>query len=499
MDSNIVKHFRYFIAFLLIGILCYMFPYTLDDWAWGNVVGIERWNTHFTDYGGRYLGYVIVMLLTRSRILRALVMSSSYLIVAACIEYITRKSWSFYLTIMLIAFLPKAILRQAVVWTSGFSNYVMSTVIMVIIITYLYAHFDNRKEAAMLEKHRILFSLIMLLLGVGGTLIVEHVTCYIVIVSVAASALFMITENSIQLPMVALTLGSTIGSIMMFSNSAYHKVATNQDFYRTAFAGGLLTRIAKNYLDVIFYEGCLSNICLNIVVFISCLFAFEKIGRTKKNVRAILLLLGTIGTYLVISIVATVKWDIVKAHSNFKVLLGALTFVYLIALMIYTCWVGYSMHCLLKLVFPLFSIVIIVTPLFMVTPIGSRCFMPSYVLFILYSQLLISLVSDTQKRTLPRIRYKLNIPILLAVCLIGYLRLMSIYYPVFICDNRRLEYIKEQIANGNQTIEVEHLPNEDYLWHSMPFLAPMWEERFKQFYDLPEDVTLIDSMDDGTS
>lgn len=500
MDNYVVKHrFRLLIAFLLIGILCYIFPYTGDDWAWGSSVGIDRWNTHFAGYGGRYLGYVIVILLTRSRILRALVMSISYLIITICIEYITQKTWSSYLTMTLIAFLPKAIMRQAVAWTSGFSNYVTSTVIMMIVITYLYAHLDNRKEAAMLEKHRILFSFIMLLLGISGTLIVEHITCYMVLLSLVASALFFITEKTIQLPMTALTLGSIIGSIMMFSNSAYHRVATNQDFYRTAFAGGLLTRIVENYLDVIFYEGFLYNICLNIVVFLSCLLAYEKIRRRKKNVPAIWLLLGLIGTYLIISIVATVKWDIVKTQSTFKVLLGALTLIYLAALMLYTCWVGCIMHCLLKLVFPLFSIAIIVSPLFVVNPIGSRCFFPTYVLFILYSQIMLSLVTDTQKSSLSIVRYKSNILLLLAVCLIGYLRLMSIYYPVFICDNRRLESLKAQIASGKQTVEVAHLPNEDYLWLSMPFFGNVWEERYKQFYGLPGDVTIIELKDDGTA
>lgn len=316
MDKLLKYSFRFVISFLLISILCYMFPYTGDDWAWGSTIGIERWNTHFADYGGRYLGYIIVMLLTRSRILRALVMSISYLIIAGCIEYITQKTWSFYLTLMSMAFLPRAVLRQAVVWTAGFSNYVTSTVFIIIIITYFYAHFDNRPEAATVEKHRVLISTIMLLLGISGTLIVEHVTCYLVFLSVAASIYFLITEKTIRLPVVTLTLGSIIGSIMMFSNSAYHKVATNQDGYRTAFEGGLLTRIKENYLNVISFEGFLSNSYLNLVIFIACWFVFEKMRKRKKIDLVVWLLLGWIGTYIIISIVATMKWDIISKNNK---------------------------------------------------------------------------------------------------------------------------------------------------------------------------------------
>ena len=494
MDKCIVKHrIRYFLAFLLIGILCYMFPYTGDDWAWGSIIGIDRWNTQFADYGGRYLGYVIVMLLTRSRISRAIVMSVSYLIIASCIEYITRITWSFYLTITLIAFLPRAILRQAVVWTAGFSNYVTFTVIMMIIITYLYAHFDKRKEAAMAEKCHVLFLIIMFLLGLRGTLIVEHVTCYIVLLSVTASVFFIITEKSLHLPMIALTSGSVIGSLMMFSNGAYHKVAANQYGYRTAMQGGLLANIKENYLSVIFYEGFLCNRCLNLVIFFACLFVYEKMRRRKKSVPVAWLSLGWICIYLIISIVATMKWDMVSKNNMIKVPLGVLTLVYLIALMLYTCWVGYcDLHCMIKLLLPLFSIGIIVAPLFVVNPIGSRCFFPTYILFILYSQLMISSVTSVEKFSSPGEWYKLNIALLIIASIIGYLRLMSIYYPVFISDNSRLEHIKEQVANGQQIIEVEHLPHEEYLWTSMPYSGSVWEERYKLFYGLPVELDFVE-------
>ena len=49
-----------------IAILCYLFPYTGDDWAWGSKIGIDRLNNWFENYNGRYVGNLIVLAMTRS-------------------------------------------------------------------------------------------------------------------------------------------------------------------------------------------------------------------------------------------------------------------------------------------------------------------------------------------------------------------------------------------------------------------------------------------------
>ena len=57
-------------------------PYFKDDWAWGSQVGLDRLQTHFTGYNGRYLGNLLVMVLTRSlpvKIISCLMISSARL------------------------------------------------------------------------------------------------------------------------------------------------------------------------------------------------------------------------------------------------------------------------------------------------------------------------------------------------------------------------------------------------------------------------------------
>ena len=60
MKENNKIWLRYIICFGLIAILCYLFPYTGDDWAWGSKIGIDRLNNWFENYNGRYVGNLIV-------------------------------------------------------------------------------------------------------------------------------------------------------------------------------------------------------------------------------------------------------------------------------------------------------------------------------------------------------------------------------------------------------------------------------------------------------
>ena len=64
-----------FFAFMF---LAYLFPYTGDDWAWGSSIGLGRLKSFFAGYNGRYVGNLIVLLLTRSKLLDAVVMAASF-------------------------------------------------------------------------------------------------------------------------------------------------------------------------------------------------------------------------------------------------------------------------------------------------------------------------------------------------------------------------------------------------------------------------------------
>ena len=80
--------------FVFLFILSYYFPYSNDDWVWGSKIGIERFENGFKDYNGRYLGNLLVILLTRSNIFKALLMTITYFGIGYFIKKIVNKKCS---------------------------------------------------------------------------------------------------------------------------------------------------------------------------------------------------------------------------------------------------------------------------------------------------------------------------------------------------------------------------------------------------------------------
>lgn len=65
-NKNIIT---YLSIFILLFLLCLLFPYSGDDWAWGSQIGLNRLSNWFENYSGRYFGNLIVIALTRSNLL----------------------------------------------------------------------------------------------------------------------------------------------------------------------------------------------------------------------------------------------------------------------------------------------------------------------------------------------------------------------------------------------------------------------------------------------
>ena len=137
------------VVFLFFGVLGYLFPYTNDDWAWGSSIGINRLNNFFANYNGRYLGNLLVILLTRFRIIRALVMAVILTLITFLINKIIQKETEnktiLLIAIFLMVLVPRPIFRQAIAWTSGFTNYV-PPVLLILIWFYLSRNILDNKE-----------------------------------------------------------------------------------------------------------------------------------------------------------------------------------------------------------------------------------------------------------------------------------------------------------------------------------------------------------------
>ena len=482
---------KYIVCFAILVLLCWLFPYTGDDWAWGSKIGIERLNSWFDNYNGRYFGNLIVLALTRSNLLKSFTMAFCLTGIVYCTERIIQRKWAFLTCAVFLLFVPRLVARQAIVWTAGFANYTTSIFLTLIYLVYIWWIFEDKKENDDKNlQQKPVMAILFLLLGVANTLIVEHIAIYNVALSIFVVAFVFLKYKRILVQHLGYFIGSLFGIIYMFSNSGYHSVAVGEDSYRTVAFGifGIIKRVLSNYFGTIYREFYMNNVVLNAALFfISFLVVFS----LRKELSIIILKIAKASVfinsiYLAWSIFSVFFLDynkpkILLAFEGAFTLLSGLALIYLVVVA--------SIHHkkILKTSFLMLSNLFITATLFVVTPIGSRCFFAGYVFFILLLCELVTMLPEHYTEKFVKYKVKTIANVMIVVLLVFYFIIFSV---IHVTDVQRIQRIRQKISEGETVIEVIKYPFSSYLWCSEPG-GEIWGERYKYFYDLPEDITLV--------
>lgn len=195
------------IMFLVLCIFFYFVPYTDDDLRWGSQIGLNRLRNGFAGYGGRYLGYLIVMGLTRSVVFKVLFMSAVITVMAYLVRYITRLQIAPSIVMLLIMVAPLSLFRSTIGWVSGFSNYVTSICFTLVYIAYI-AYFDRRE----IKQKSVWLAVPLFLLGTINTLIVEHFTVYNVLLGIFVVTVFALKYKHVFIQFVGYMAGTLVGA-----------------------------------------------------------------------------------------------------------------------------------------------------------------------------------------------------------------------------------------------------------------------------------------------
>lgn len=487
MDSLKSKGLRnmnviiYMIIFVLLFLLCLLFPYSGDDWAWGSQIGLDRLENWFDNYSGRYFGNLIVLALTRSNLLKAITMAVCLTGIIVILNKLTaqQKNGMFIISTVLV-FMPVTLLRQAVVWTSGFANYTTS-----IFLTLIYIYYVNNIYGE--EKPKYSFSAVvpLALLGFANALIVEHLTIYNVILSVYVIVFTLIKFKRVFVQHIAYLLGVIAGTGLMFSNSVYRSVADGSDKYRTIGGGeGIVTRMLKAYFGTIVDEGFFKNFVLNIFLVGVCLILWITLkNKLSKKARVI----GNISAAVMVAFAASsvmLKVSGVEPLEILSLVKGGATAAYIIAFIVFLFVIPLEINKKMKLFFILGSTGCLIAPLLVVTPIGSRCFFAPYVMMIYLGMEVYSLFDDDIKEKCAKIT-----KVTVITALVGIIYLFYIYGTISVCSNERIEKAQADAQNGAGTIQVEELPYSDYVWCS-DLKKNIWQKRFKLFYGIDKSVDI---------
>lgn len=485
MSNNILSKknvsVRYILLLFALVVLCYLFPYTGDDWAWGSSLGMDRLNSWFYNYNGRYLSNLLVMVMTRSRILRALIMAVTFTGIVLYIEKFTCEK-AFPITLLLLTMMPRTVMRQAIVWTSGFGNYSFSMLLTLMVIDNVRDCFlENRKPS----RGR---GVLLLIFGIINTLIIENLTLYHLFLSLCLVVFCLVRRKDLIPVWLCYFVGTLSGTVMMFSNTAYRTIISKEDDYRTMGNGDLLSRCYTNYFDVIFKDAIFNNIVLNIFLAVALtLLLFKCYGKIKKIPAYGCI--AFIWFFVCYSFITCVR----KGYQNDEneLINGALTAVFVLSVLLMLLMAPLEKEKKYPLLFSGLSALIMVAPLLVVTPIGPRCFFCSYVMLSLLVCQIFALIGGFVKKSDQLISMALIL--LLAI---GTIKVFYIYGKIFIADNNRTRSVLEQYERGNHEIPFPELPYNKYLWKSSPDRDnDIWEERYKLFHNISQDVDLIVESD----
>ncbi len=487
MKKNIKKikknwklYLFYAFIFVFLFILSYYFPYSNDDWSWGSQSGLDRLHSGYKDYNGRYLGNTLAIILTRSNILKSLFMSITYFGIGYLIKRIVNKNNNgiMIFSILMLFLINKCVFRETIVNTCGFINYTFNMFLVLIFIAYIK---DVFKKVNFKEKW---YNLILLfLLGLSSTLFMEHITTYLLVLCTALCVYSYIKYKKIPKSYLIYFAGVIIGSIIMFSNGAYMHVVKGDDFYRTVTTKqSMIVTMARNYFNKIQNNAFSLNLITNLVVSIlmiilTCKFIDNnKISKWKKYFLELLNLISIF--YSVFLIVGNYfDFDIVTGTSHYFV--GFMTAIYCLALLLiilliffdkknyFDKVVGY------KLLFYMGSVVTVLVPLLVLTPVGHRCSLPALIFYILFASELYNLLIKDKDGHISKILFTL-----LIIVLSSYLH---IYHCVYLSNNERYEIIKKQVDDGMNPIYIRSTKYDNYIWRNNPSFK--WsEEAFLLFY-----------------
>ncbi len=469
--------------FLITTIIFYFAPYTHDDWAWGGSLGLERLASYFKDYNGRWVGNLVVLLLTRCRILKAFVTSITlYLIVKLIKKLVNIKNDHIaYIAMILLMLMPYRIFAQALAWTSGFSNYTISFLLTMIFIYLNRNIFKNEPEKS---NKKLIIPL--LILGFVSALFLENLTIYNIVLAIFVVGYQLFKNKKINISNFAYLIGSISGAILMFSNGAYHNISNAGDEYRTIAQDSIIMGSIQKYFNLMYKYIFRNNYVINAVIgvlFLIVIYKYlkknNKLSKIKKTILCLtsLVLIGYLGYTSYVIFNANLNVFIYENYRNYFE--GLISILFFIALIIGTFTVT-DKEKRNRLLFYLASIVILTGPLFIVTPIGPRNFFQNYVLFTLIA---CELIDYLYNKNDINIKYALvsatTVVIMCYFIVFGY---------IFKADMKRISTINNS-SKEETVLRIPKMPHPAYMQGPDP-VNEVFLERFKDFYHIPENTEI---------
>ena len=465
----------------LLGIMIFKAPFRVDDLTWGARIGRERLQRHFAGYNGRYAGNLVVLTLTRlPAVIRTAVELAVIwgLIVSAC-NYFRRNTISTVVFALLFFAMPLTIFSQTVTWISGFSNYVVSAAIVMALISFDFDILNDREITDI--KNMVL----MIILAFSGQLFVENVTLYLIALPVLMSGLFYFRKRRLSKVLLYQIAAAAAGALLMFSNSAYRSAFTHDGgSYKSIDYVGFwktLKAIAVTYRDLVSVKWFTINLPVNLII--ASLLTIGCLSEKKKKTD---FFWGVVGA----AFLSVFLYDLVDGDNKtvFSPSFGS------IVSMLFVIYIAVVIFCVIedreikgKLAVLLCSNIILMLPLNIVSPIADRCFLSTYMLWVLIA---VELMQPFLEKCLIKSKNMNGIVIpgiMIMVFLLCGIKGQSFSWKI---EKIRMAEIKACKENNAGELYLPIVPHANLYCAGANTGGTYWKNNYKEYYGIDEDVEL---------
>lgn len=478
--------FLYLIFAAVIFYIMYQTPYCHDEWKWGSAERMELMRRGFPNYNGRYLGNLLALAITRSTLVKALVMTAGVVWILRTVDVnmcrgtertSPQRKFLLLCAVVLLLALPRTLYAQSYGWPAAFVNFVPPALLLLIYYHWTDPLYEEGRGAACTKAQAVL----AIPLGLATQLFSEHTTLFAVLYAVWVLAFAAVRKKKICAAYITYLFSVIAGAVIMFSNGAYRRAILNQTSYKKfSFSlSAMYHQFADKILDPLF----LNNWLLNALFAAAIIFCI--IRSHRKSVFSTLLTLVLCG-YSLYGVWHKIypAW-VFFGNSNLNRLTEiGISFLFFAAVLLgvwrYTAPGERLCICVLYL-----SAAVVSIPLLTANPIGARCFYVSYLFQSLALLKLLKHIAGMQAVDLyyPTWIAGLSAAVLCVICV----RMFS----VIGAENRnRSEYIQTAVEQGADTVTLPILPYSEYTWTTVPQTAD-WERYFKDFYGIPQEMELI--------
>lgn len=216
-------------AALLIFFLCCLFiawnvPYTHDDWDWGLEESWALWRSGAMN--SRYAGTFFVLIMTRSPLVKTLVMGSvMFLLPLLSVRLAAPEKGGDRFPLVGLAggvlfAMPLFCWRQVFGWVSAFANFVLGGLFLLLVLLLWQRAFSSRKGSVALLSLALFFCCLV------TQLFAENISVMLLVASLVVAGYALVTRRA-RLPALASLAACALGTWLMFHNALYSDLMSN--------------------------------------------------------------------------------------------------------------------------------------------------------------------------------------------------------------------------------------------------------------------------------